>query len=127
MRHVSGLVSVTALALVGAGVRVASAEKPYASAGVVSLGGTAEIFFSSQSFTPDGADESSDVSVTSVDLQPVIGYFVIPRLELFGGLQLGIDKLSPDEGDDETTTAFGALVGAGYYVPAGSVWIGPRA
>ena len=38
-----------------------------------------------------------------------------------------MNKQSPDEGDDLTTTAFGLQGGAGYYVPAGSVFLGPRA
>jgi hypothetical protein len=125
MRIAAGLVPV-ALVLFGS-ARTAAADKPYASAGVVSLGGTAELSHTSRTDTADGADEGADTSTTAVELAPVVGYFVIPRLELFGGLLFALEQVSPDEGEDVDTTAFGALAGAGYYVPAGSMFVGPRA
>ena len=126
MRIASGLVPVVILALVGA-TRTASADKAYGAAGVVSLGGTVELSYTSRTDTPDGADEGSDTTSTAVELAPIVGYFVIPRLELFGGLLFGLENVSPDEGDDISSTAFGALAGAGYYIPAGSLFVGPRA
>jgi hypothetical protein len=125
MRIAAGLVPVL-LFLLGS-ARTAAADAPFASAGVVTLGGTAQFSHTGQTDTPDGADEGTDSSVTIVELQPTVGYFVIPRLELFGGLLFSLEKVSPDAGDNIDTTAFGALAGAGYYVPAGSVFLGPRA
>lgn len=126
MRFTAGLVLVVPLALAGA-AGTASADQPFASAGVVTLGGTAEFSHSSRTDTADGADEGTDTGTTAVSLEPTIGYFVMPRLELFGGLLFALEQVSPDEGDDIDTTAFGALAGAGYYVPAGSMFVGPRA
>lgn len=126
MRIAAGVVLVVTLAVAGA-AGTAAADEPFASAGVVTLGGTAEFSHTSQTTTADGADEGSDTGVTTVALEPTIGYFVMPRLELFGGLLFALEQVSPDEGDDVDTTAFGALAGAGYYVPAGSMFVGPRA
>ena len=125
MRIAAGLVPVV-LVLLGS-ARTAAADKPFASAGVVTLGGTAQFSHASQTDTADGADEGADTSITIVDLEPAIGYFVIPRLELFGGLLFSLEKRSPDAGDDIDTTAFGVQAGLGYYVPAASVFVGPRA
>jgi len=115
------------LAVLGVAVGDARADKPYASGGVVEVGGQAQVGFSSLSTEIEGSDQSSDTNTTTIRLQPVIGYFVAPRLEIFGGLLLAWTNASPDAGDDTTTTGLGALVGAGYYVPAGPVFLGPRA
>ncbi len=125
MRIAAGLVPAL-LVLLGS-ARTAAADKPFASAGVVTLGGTAEFSHTSQTDTPDGADEGLDTSITTVELEPTVGYFVMPRLELFGGLLFALEKVSPDAGENVDTTAFGVLAGAGYYVPAGSMFLGPRA
>lgn len=120
------VIAAGALAILGIGIRDAAAERPYASQGVVELGGQAQLHFGSITLTPDGAEEGSDTSVVDFRLQPLVGYFVIPRLELFGGVQFAVNKLSPDVGSDTTSTTYGAVVGSGYYVPAGAVFLGPR-
>src|SRR6266508_2354602 len=115
------------MAVLGLHVSGAAAGKPYAGAGVVELGGSVLLSFSSQSLTPEGTDQSIDVSATDVALQPIIGYFVAPRLQIFGGPLFSWAKTSPDGADATTTTSYGLAAGAGYYVPAGAVFLGPRA
>jgi hypothetical protein len=120
------VIAAGALAIVGIAPGSAAAQRPYASQGVVELGGVASLRFASITITPDGSDEGSDTSVVDFRLRPLVGYFVIPRLELFGGAQFELNKFSPDQGDDTTSTTYGAVLGAGYYVPAGAVFLGPR-
>lgn len=110
----------------------AAAERPYASLRVVELGGLAELSFTKESFTPEGFDESvDDTSTTTVSLQPIIGYFVAPRLQLIAGPTISWIRESPDEDDEDsdaiTATGLGARVGAGYYIPSGPIFVGPRA
>jgi hypothetical protein len=115
------------LAAVGFRIGAAGAQTTYASRGVVEVGGTAQLALSKQSIDVGGLSDSADTTTTSIDVQPLVGVFVAPRFQIFGGLLLGWESESPDEGEDETTTSLGALVGAGYYVPAGRIFVGPRA
>lgn len=115
------------LAAVGFRIGAAGAQTTYASRGVVEVGGAAQLSLSKQSIDVGGLSDSADTTTTSINLQPIVGAFVAPRVQIFGSLLLGWQNESPDEGEDETTTALGALIGAGYYVPAGRLFIGPRA
>lgn len=123
---VSATLTVT-LAALGGLVSGAAADTQYAGRGVVELGGSARLSFTSESVTRDTIDQSSDSSVTDVQLQPIIGYFVAPQLQIFGGPVVGWSRNSRDDGPSATTTRYGAAAGAGYYFPAGPVFFGPRA
>jgi hypothetical protein len=121
--------AVLLLAIVGSD---AAAERPYASPGTSELGGLAELSFSKQSFTPEGFDESvEDTSTTILSLQPVYGYFLAPGLQIIAGPTVSWIRETPDEddedSDDVTATGLGARVGAGYYIPSGPIFVGPRA
>jgi hypothetical protein len=123
----AAILTVAVVAVLGVSVGDAAADKPYASRGVVEVGGQAQLGFSTGSTEVEGIGEGLDSSTTTIRLQPVIGYFVAPRLEIFGGLLLAWQQEDPEAGDSTTTTGIGALAGAGYYVPAGPVFLGPRA
>ena len=89
--------------------------KDYAMRGTVELGGLAG--FSRSSYS------DVDASLTIVSIHPFGGYFVAPSFAVLGSLDVTYAK--PDPGDSETTVA--VLGGAGYYLPLGSVYLGPQA
>jgi hypothetical protein len=66
-----------------------------------------------------------DTTVTRVQVSPFIGYFLAPSFALVGT----IDVLYQDVklgGGSESDTDVAVLVGAGYFLPAGSIYIGPQ-
>ncbi len=51
-----------------------------------------------------------------------------PRdFRIFAGPVVGWSAENRDQGADQTTTSYGVAAGAGYYIPAGRVFLGPRA
>jgi hypothetical protein len=79
--------------------------------GTTELGGT--IGFSRLS--------SDDVTLTEVSVNPFVGIFVAPSFAILGTLLVDYRKF----GDEDSTTDIGLLTGAGYFLPAGSIYIGP--
>lgn len=111
-RNVVGLIMVAAIC------GEAAADSPYARQGVLEVGGSALVNHSRRS-----SDFGGDTTTTRVRLQPILGYFVASGLDVFGGLLVDWEK---EGGMGSGTTGLGILAGAGYYVPAGALFVGPR-
>ena len=110
----------TGLALLGLLAGSASAddydgEKDYAMRGTVELGGT--MGFSRST------DSGADATLTQVAVKPFVGYFLAPSFALVGTID--VTYVKPDPGDSNTDVS--VLAGAGYFLPLGSVYLGPQA
>ena len=90
-------------------------NKDYAMRGTVELGGTAGF---SRSTISD-----LDTTLTLISIHPFGGYFLAPSFALLGAID--VTYLKPDPGDSDTTVS--VLAGAGYYLPLGSIHLGPQA
>ena len=89
--------------------------KDYAMRGTVELGGG--IGFARST------DSGSDTTLTLVSVHPTGGYFLAPSFALLGTID--VTYLKTDPGDSDTVVS--VLAGAGYYLPLGSVYLGPQA
>jgi hypothetical protein len=91
-------------------------EKDFALRGATEVGGT--VSFSRFS------DSATDTTLTDISVRPFAGYFLAPSFAIVGS----IDVHYQDPGDDGTgsDTDVAVLAGAGYFLPAGSIYIGPQ-
>src|SRR5688572_14741484 len=96
----------------------------YGKAGVIEVGGAIAIQNDSTAVKPKGGTETT-TTVTSIELAPEVGYFLMDQLELIGRL-----AITSSSTDDETTksssSGFGLGVGAAYMLPMGGIHVGPR-
>ena len=108
--------------LVGCLCASAAADE-YSSKGQLEIGGTVEAGSSTAS------SNGVNTTTTTFKLKPQLGYFVRPRLAIIGGLMIdhtGTTATFGGRSQDSHSRAIALVGGAGYYFPAGRVFIGPE-
>lgn len=114
-----------ALAISMAAPAIASAAD-YGTPGQIEAGGFFGIASQTATTKPEGGDETKD-SLTVIQLDPTVGYFISDGLELLGTLHLTNASLKFDGADDPVTlTQIGLGAGAGYFVNMGFARVGPQ-
>lgn len=111
---VSGLAA-AALALPSAAMAFKLQKPEFPEAGTFTFGGNLNFAATTNEREVDGVDGTSEESVTAFGIQPQIGYFVIPNLEI--GVRLGYQSTTtePEEGDEEETSGFNVGLYGAYY------------
>ena len=90
----------------------------YALRGVTELGGTIEF---------DRASISDlDATRMRIAVSPFMAYFLAPSFALLGTIDVSYEK-NEIGGMSDSDTDVAVLAGAGYFLPAGSIYLGPQA
>ena len=114
-----------ALAAILATPAIASAEN-YGSPGQIEAGGFFGIASQTITTEPEGGEEATD-TVTVIQMDPTVGYYVADGLEVLGTLTLTNASIKFDGADDPVTlNVIGLGAGAGYFVDLGAARIGPQ-
>ena len=90
------------------------------SRGTVLIGGDAnlDIIAGKNTVEPDGGDKA-DTDILNIGLGALAGYFVIPKLEIGGALEIDYEKETDDDAETKTTTwSIGPQLG--YFYPVNS-------
>lgn len=120
------LILILASALAAVPAVASASEESYMHPGQIEAGGLIGIISQTQTYKPDGGDETK-TTVTGIAIQPEVTYFVADGFGLIGRLDvLNFSQKFEDE-DPTTQTIIGLGVGAGYYVNAGIARVGPQA
>lgn len=108
-------VAAAALALPSAALAFKLQKPEFPEGGTFTFGGNLNFNSTTTEVELDGVDGSSETSTTEFGIQPRIGYFVIPNLEIGVGLGYRSTTTEPEGGDEVETSGFNVGLYAAYY------------